>query len=97
MHRTQRERNLPERPLVAVANSFISDATPPRLSACIADTSADQIRRAFRDTRGLKSPNTMGAIPMVNPTHVSGEHDVFIRGNDAKVNASVVELLHSLG
>jgi hypothetical protein len=54
---------------------------------------AEQIQRAFPESKVVKSLNTMTAYIMVNPGLLAGDHDVFVSGNDAGAKAQVTELL----
>jgi predicted dinucleotide-binding enzyme len=90
--------NLAGKPLVDVANPLdFSHGMPPRLTVCNTDSLAEQIQRAFPDARVVKSLNTMTASIMVNPALVSGNHDVFLCGNDDEAKRVVAELLRSFG
>ena len=91
-------RNLDGKPLVDVANPLdFSRGMPPTLSVCNTDSLAEQIQTAFPGARVVKTLNTATAQVMVNPGMVSGEHDIFIGGNDPGAKAQVTEILQSFG
>jgi predicted dinucleotide-binding enzyme len=84
--------------LVDVSNALdFSRGFPPTLSVCNDDSVAEQIQRAFPASKVVKALNTMTAGLMVNPSAVSGDHEVFICGNDADAKARVTELLRTFG
>jgi 8-hydroxy-5-deazaflavin:NADPH oxidoreductase len=90
--------NLRGKTLIDVSNPLdFSKGRPPMLSICNTDSVAEQIQNAFPDTKVVKSLNTMTASLMINPALVSGDHDVFLSGNDAGAKAKVAELLRSFG
>ncbi len=90
--------NLAGKVLVDVANPLdFSHGFPPRLSVCNETSLAEQIQARFPTAKVVKSLNTMNADVMVNPAMVSGEHDVFVSGNDAEAKSAVTELLRSFG
>lgn len=66
---------------------------PPTLSVSNSDSLGEQIQRAFPDTKVVKSLNTMNCKLMVNPSLLSGDHDVFVSGNDRAAKARVSEIL----
>ena len=90
--------NLGNKVLVDVSNPLdFSKGFPPTLSVCNTDSIAEQIQAAFPSARVVKTLNTMTAAVMVNPALVSGEHDVFVSGNDAAAKSEVTDLLRSFG
>lgn len=66
---------------------------PPSLSVCNTDSLAEQLQRAFPETRVVKTLNTMANPVMVDPARVEGAHTVFICGNDADARATTAALL----
>jgi predicted dinucleotide-binding enzyme len=90
---------LGNRILIDVANPLdFSKGMPPSLSVCNTDSLAEQIQRAFPQLRVVKALNTTNAGVMVNPTAVaSGDHSLFICGNDAAAKATVTDLVRSFG
>ena len=59
--------------------------------------SRSEFRRRFPTAKVVKTLNTVTAAVMVNPSLVSGDHDVFVSGNDAAAKAQVTKLLRSFG
>lgn len=84
--------------LLDVANPLdFSAGFPPRLSVANTDSLAEQIQRAFGSARVVKALNTMTASVMVEPARVSGNHHVFVAGDDVPAKATVQDLLRSVG
>ncbi len=85
--------------LVDVSNPLdFSQGFPPTLSVKDTDSLAEQIQRAFPDTRVVKSLNTVAASVMVDPGSVGdGDTTIFAAGDDAEARTLVVGLLHELG
>jgi 8-hydroxy-5-deazaflavin:NADPH oxidoreductase len=82
------------RVLVDVANPLdFSRGMPPSLSVCNTDSLGEQIQRAFPEARVVKALNTVNADVMVNPALVSGDHHLFICGNDGAAKEQVAGLL----
>lgn len=77
------EENLAGKVLIDVANPLdFSRGMPPTLAVCNDDSLAEQIQRRFPRAHVVKSLNTMTAAVMVEPSLVSGPHNVFVSGND---------------
>ena len=93
------ETNLNGKILVDVANAFdFSKGMPPTFSVSNTDSLGEQIQRAFPAAKVVKALNTVGAPLMVNPALLaSGDHTIFVCGNDAEAKTSVTELLKSFG
>jgi predicted dinucleotide-binding enzyme len=90
--------NLKGKILVDIANPLdFSKGMPPTLTVSNTDSLAEQIQRAFPDTRVVKTLNTMNHRIMVNPSLVPGEHDVFVSGNDQAAKTRATEILKSFG
>ncbi len=86
--------NLKGKILVDIANPLdFSKGMPPSLSVCNTDSLAEQIQRAFPETKVVKALNTVNCSLMVNPSLVKGEHDIFVSGNDAQAKAKVTDIL----
>jgi predicted dinucleotide-binding enzyme len=80
--------------LVDVSNPLdFSKGMPPSLTVCNTDSVAEQIQRAFPDTKVVKALNTTNANLMVNPSLLTGDHDTFVCGNDPGAKGKVTELL----
>jgi predicted dinucleotide-binding enzyme len=90
--------NLSAKTLVDVSNPLdFSRGMPPSLFVCSTDSLAEQIQRAFPETRVVKALNTIGCEVMVDPGRVPGGHNVFVCGDDEGARSQVVELLESFG
>jgi len=86
--------NLRGKILVHVANPLdFSNGMPPSLSICNTDSLGEQVQRAFPETRVVKALNTMNCDVMVDPSRVSGDHNLFLCGNDAATKAEVADHL----
>jgi 8-hydroxy-5-deazaflavin:NADPH oxidoreductase len=85
--------------LLDIANPLdFSHGFPPTLLIKDTDSLGEQIQREFPDAKVVKSLNTLTAALMVNPGQLaSGDHTVFVSGNDAAAKATVVALLQSFG
>ena len=80
--------------LIDIANPLdFSKGFPPSLTVCNTDSLAEQIQRAFPETRVVKTLNTMNAYVMVNPASVPGDHTVFLSGDDAQAKRQVRDML----
>jgi 8-hydroxy-5-deazaflavin:NADPH oxidoreductase len=91
------EDNLANKILIDVANPLTSGGEATALSVCNTDSLAEQIQRAFPQTRVVKALNTMNNAVMGDPDRVPGDHNVFVCGNDDAAKSDVVELLRSFG
>jgi 8-hydroxy-5-deazaflavin:NADPH oxidoreductase len=85
--------------LIDVSNALDrSSGFPPTLFVSNTDSLAEQLQRAFPDTKVVKAFNTMTAAVMVNPGDVGGgETTVFVAGNDADARATVAGVAADLG
>lgn len=84
--------------LVDIANPLdFSNGAPPSLNPVDTDSLGEQIQRAFPGLRVVKTLNTMSAYMMVNPGLLSGDHNVFVSGNDAGAKTTVKSLLENMG
>ena len=91
--------NLAGKVLLDVANPLdFSAGFPPTLFVKDTDSLAEQIQRAFPQTKVVKALNTMTAALMVEPRRLAdGDHTVFVSGDDAEAKQTVTALLGSLG
>ena len=90
--------NLRDKVVVDVSNPLdFSRGFPPTLAVSNTDSVAEQIQRAFPESKVVKALNTMTAPLMVNPAALPSDHEVFLCGNDADAKARVTELLRSFG
>jgi len=88
------ENNLDGKILVEVANPLdFSKGMPPSLLVSNTDSLGEQIQRAFPNVKVVKALNTVNCNLMVNPSLVSGEHDIFMCGNDAPAKQKVTQIL----
>jgi predicted dinucleotide-binding enzyme len=84
--------------LVDVSNPLDhSRGMPPGLFVSSFDSLGEQIQRAHPDALVVKALNTVNCEVMVDPGKVTGEHDVFVCGNDEGAKTKVVELLGTFG
>jgi predicted dinucleotide-binding enzyme len=89
---------LADKVLIDVSNPLdFSAGFPPWLSVSGDDSLAEQIQRAFPDTKVVKALNTVTASVMVAPGSLTEPSDVFIAGDDARAKEQVSELLVQLG
>ncbi len=88
-------QNLDGKILIDVANPLdFSGGMPPTLSVVNTDSLGEQIQRAFPGARVVKTLNTVSAPVMVHPAGTgSGEHHVFVSGDDGDAKAEVTRLL----
>ena len=70
---------------------------PPTLFVKDDDSLAEQVQRAFPETRVVKSLNTLTADLMVHPETLPEASTVFVSGDDADAKARVTDLLTQLG
>jgi predicted dinucleotide-binding enzyme len=90
--------NLAGKVVADVANPLdFSAGFPPLLSVANTDSLGEQIQRAFPGTRVVKTLNTMNARVMVDPARLSGNHNVFVAGEDASAKETVRGLLRDFG
>ncbi|MET0998957.1 MAG: NAD(P)-binding domain-containing protein [Marmoricola sp.] len=85
--------------LLDAANPLdFSQGFPPTLSVKDTDSLAEQLQRAFPETRVVKSLNTVTASVMVDPAGVGdGDTTIFAAGDDPEARRQVVGLLQDLG
>lgn len=90
--------NLRGKVLIDVTNPLdFSRGRPPTLSVCNDRSLGELIQSAHPEARVVKTLNTVNANVMVEPSLVSGPHDIFVSGDDAEAKATVTELLESFG
>lgn len=85
--------------LLDVSNPLdFSHGFPPTLTVKDTDSLAEQIQRAFPQTRVVKALNTVTASVMVDPGRVGdGDTTVFVAGEDAAARRTVRQVLEALG
>lgn len=92
------EANLEGKVLLDVANPLdFSHGMPPTLTVCNTDSLGEQIQRAHRGARVVKTLNTVNADVMVNPAIVPGNHTIFVCGDDAGAKETAASVLVELG
>ncbi|KAA2266551.1 NADP oxidoreductase [Solihabitans fulvus] len=90
--------NLSGKILVDVSNALdFSGGFPPKVGLPDGGSVAEQLQRAFPETRVVKTLNTMSNSVMVEPSRVPGHHTVFLSGDDERAKAEVSALLESFG
>ncbi len=71
---------------------------PPSLNPVNTDSLAEQIQRALPATKVVKSLNTVNAALMTQPRSLaSGDHTIFVSGDDSQAKATVTGLLQEFG
>ena len=86
--------NLKGKILIDVANTLdFSKGRPPSLSVCNTDSLAEQIQRAFPESKVVKTLNTVNCNVMVNPSLLKEDHVVFVSGNDPEAKARITSIL----
>ena len=84
--------------LLDISNPLdFSAGFPPTLAVKDTDSLAEQLQRAFPDTRVVKSLNTLTAELMVHPDRLPEPTTVFVSGDDADAKRLVTGLLSQLG
>jgi 8-hydroxy-5-deazaflavin:NADPH oxidoreductase len=84
--------------LLDISNPLdFSAGFPPTLAVKDTDSLAEQLQRAFPDTRVVKSLNTLTAELMVDPDRLPEPTTVFVSGDDADAKRLVTGLLTELG
>jgi predicted dinucleotide-binding enzyme len=90
--------NLDGKILIDVANPLVRGKNPSLVPSLSNATSlAEEIQKAYSKVKVIKTLNTMHCQVMVHPSLLTGEHDVFICGNDIEAKAQVKEILNSFG
>ncbi|MDB5218032.1 MAG: oxidoreductase [Myxococcaceae bacterium] len=90
--------NLAEKVLVDVSNPLAFEKGKAPQVLVEAESVGERIQRAFPRTRVVKALNTMNCNVMVDPGRVaSGEHDLFLAGDDATAKRAVEALLGTFG
>ena len=74
-----------------------SEGLPPTPLIANTDSLGEQIQRAFPDARVVKSLNTVYMAVMVDPGRLSGDHTLFLSGNDHEAKQTVRGLLREFG
>ncbi|OGL26357.1 NADP oxidoreductase [Candidatus Saccharibacteria bacterium RIFCSPHIGHO2_12_FULL_49_19] len=84
--------------LVDISNPLDFSSGELKLFFVNDDSLGEQIQKALPATYVVKAFNTMNATVQVNPKSVaSGDHHLFVAGNDKKAKAEVAKLAKSYG
>ena len=92
--------NLRGKILVDIANPLdFSKGMPPSLFPDLCNTTSvgEEIQKTFPDVKVVKTLNTVNCLIMVNPSMLSGDHDMFICGNNEEAKSNVKDILTSFG
>jgi len=97
--RNSGERNLEGKVIIDISNPLdFSEGALPSLLVANTDSLGEEIQRAFPNAKVVKTLNTINARLQVDPDALmSGDHDVFLSGNDAGAKQRVTEILRSYG
>jgi predicted dinucleotide-binding enzyme len=71
----------------------LSKGFPPGITHHGEDSLGEQIQRALPGTKVVKTLNTVNCNVMVEPSRLSGEHDMFVCGDNPEAKARVTEIL----
>lgn len=86
--------NLAGKVLIQVGNPLdFSQGMPPTLTVCNTDSLGEQTQREFSGARVVKALNTVNCDVMINPACLTGEHELFICGDDGGAKAQVIAWL----
>jgi predicted dinucleotide-binding enzyme len=90
--------NLSGKTLIDVSNPLdFSQGMPPTLSVSNTDSLGEQVQRELPEVNVVKALNTINAGVMVEPGLVSGDHNIFICGNDDAAKSEARALILSFG
>jgi len=86
--------NLHGKILIQIGNPLdFSKGMPPTLTVCNTDSQGEQTQREFPEVRVVKALNTVNCDVMVDPSHVPGDHNLFVCGNDGAAKKEVTDRL----
>lgn len=93
------EYNLEGKIIVDISNPLdFSKGMPPSLSIVNTNSLGEEIQKTFPAVKVVKTLNTLWCGLMVNPAMInSGDHHIFMSGNDADAKQQVKEILKSFG
>ena len=93
------ESNLDGKIIVDISNPLdFSKGMPPTLSIVNTNSLGEEIQKTFPAVKVVKTLNTLWCGLMVNPAMInSGDHHIFMSGNDADAKQQVKEILKSFG
>jgi 8-hydroxy-5-deazaflavin:NADPH oxidoreductase len=84
--------------MIDVANPLdFSNGFPPSLTICNTTSLGEQVQAQFLNLKVVKALNTVSNPVMINPTALSGNHNLFICGNDMDAKNIVGGVLISMG
>jgi predicted dinucleotide-binding enzyme len=84
--------------LLDISNALdFSRGRPPSLLVFNTDSLAEQVQRAFPETKVVKALNTLNASLMTDPARLGASTTVFVSGDDPDAKATVIALLESFG
>ncbi len=87
-------KNLKGKILIDISNPLdFSKGMPPSLTICNTDSLGETIQREFPNAKVVKVLNTVNCKVMVNPDIITGEHDLFMCGNDDEAKEKTIEIL----
>jgi predicted dinucleotide-binding enzyme len=91
--------NMKGKIIVDLSNPLdFSKGMPPALSIVNNTSLGEEIQKAFPESKVVKTLNTIWCGLMVNPGMIkSGDHHIFVGGNDDDAKAKVKEILESFG
>lgn len=93
------ENSIGEKVLIDISNPLdFSKGMPPSLFVSNTDSLGEQIQKALPKAKVIKALNTTNATIQVNPKSLaSGNHHIFVSGNDEQAKDEVIELLKAYG
>ncbi|MDN3670558.1 NAD(P)-binding domain-containing protein [Echinicola jeungdonensis] len=90
--------NLEGKILLDLANPLdFSKGFPPSLFVCNTDSLGEQVQKKLPKTKVVKGLNTMNAYIMMHPHKITGDHHLFLSGNDQEAKNSIIKLLLEIG
>ncbi len=90
--------NLEGKILLDLANPLdFSEGFPPTLFVSNTDSLGEQVQRKLPKTKVVKTLNTMNAYIMMHPQKITGNHHLFLSGNDPDAKNSISKLLLEIG
>lgn len=90
--------NMEGKIIIDLANPLdFSDGFPPTMFISNMDSLGEQVQFNFPDSYVVKSLNTINCTIMLDPSMVSGDHNVFMSGNSEEAKSKFASLLKSYG
>jgi predicted dinucleotide-binding enzyme len=87
------EKNLNGKIIIDISNPLEFSGGALSLTVCNTDSLGEQIQRAFPVAKVVKTLNTVNSSVMVEPSLISGNHGIFISGNDPAAKVEVTKIL----